>query len=95
MGLLEVARDKKWMKANGGTVGAQAITDYLLNRDYLARKLNESEQVFGRRLTLNDPYHADLKNQWEKYILDLRLWSPEFSDLYSRYLENDNYEVIE
>lgn len=95
MGLLEVARDKKWMKANGGTVGAQAITDYLLNRDYLARKLNESEQVFGRRLTLNDPYHADLKNQWEKYILDLRLWSPDFSDLYSRYLENDNYEVIE
>ena len=95
MGLLEVARDKKWMKANGGTVGAQAITDYLVNRDYLARKLNESEMVFGRRLSLNDPYHADLKNKWENYILDLRLWSPDFSDLYSRYLENDNYEVIE
>lgn len=95
MGLLEISRDKKWMGANGGTVGAQAITDYLVNRDYLARKLNESEQVFGRRLTLNDPYHADLKNQWENYILGLKLWSPDFSDLYSRYLENDNYEVIE
>ena len=95
MGLLEIARDKKWMRANGGTVGAQAISDYLVNRDFLARELNKTESLFGRRLSINDPYHAELKNRWDNYILELRLWSPEFSDLYSRYLENDSYEVIE
>jgi hypothetical protein len=95
MGLLEILRDKKWMRDHGDTPAAQTLTDYVLKRDYLARKLQESESVFGRRLSINDPYHAELKTNWENFILDSKLKSPEFSDLYSRYLENDNYEVIE
>lgn len=94
-GLLEITRDKKWMKANGGTNTAQAIVDYLLNRDYVARRLNETEAIYGRKLSLDNEFNVELKNQWETYIRDLKLWSPEFSDLYSRYLENDSYEVIE
>jgi hypothetical protein len=94
-GLLEITRDKKWMRENGDSNAAQAIVDYLLNRDYIARQLQQTETLYGRRLSLDNEYNAQLKEQYETYIRDLKLWSPEFSDLYSRYLENDNYEVID
>jgi hypothetical protein len=95
MGLLEITRDKKWMKKNGNTDTARAIVDYLLNRDYVARSLAQTEELYGSRKSLDNPVNVQLKEQWETYIRDLKLWSPEFSDLYTRYLENDNYEVIE
>lgn len=94
-GLLEVVRDKKWMRANGGTNTAQAISDYLLNRDYIARQLEDTKRVYGRKLSLDNPINAQLKDQYDTYIRNLKLWSPEFGELYSRYLENDSYEVIE
>lgn len=94
-GLLEIVKDKKWMKANGGTNTAQAITDYLLNRDYVARQLADTERVYGRKLSLDNPINAQLKEQYESYIRDMKIFYPEFGELYSRYLENDSYEVIE
>jgi hypothetical protein len=39
--------------------------------------------------------NADLRQQWESYIYDLKMWDVGFNDLYTRYLENDNYEVVE
>ena len=42
-----------------------------------------------------DPNNTDLKEKWDDYILKLKLYDTGFSDLYTRYLENDNYEVIE
>ena len=43
---------------------------------------------------LSDPANADLKDSWDEYILQMKLWDNGFGDFYTRYLENDNYEVI-
>ena len=94
-GLLEIVRNKKWMSKNGDSNTAQAIADYIVNRDYIARKLAETEQIYGRRLSLDNPMNVGLKEEYDTYIVKLKLFSPEFGDLYSRYLENDNYEVVQ
>ena len=94
-GLLEIVRDKKWMRQNGQSNTAQAIADYIVNRDYVARKIAETEQIYGRKLSLDNPMNMQLKQEYDSYIIKLKLFSPEFGDLYSRYLENDNYEVVE
>jgi hypothetical protein len=71
----------------------QAFSDYVLNRDYLSRELANRKSNLGTR-GLSDPANADLKNDWDEYILQMKLWDNGFGDFYTRYLENDNYEVI-
>jgi hypothetical protein len=71
-----------------------AVKDYVLNRDYVANELQKREKYLGAK-GLTSPANADLKEKWDDYILKLKLYDNGFSDLYTRYLENDNYEVIE
>jgi hypothetical protein len=93
-GLLKMTQDKKWMGQYGNTSTMQAVSDYVLNRDYLTRELANRKKNLGTQ-GLSDPSNADLKNAWEDYILKMKLWDNGFGDMYTRYLENDNYEVID
>jgi len=93
-GLLKMTQDKKWMGQYGKTSTMQAVSDYVLNRDYLTRELANRKTNLGTQ-GLSDPSNADLKNAWEDYILKMKLWDNGFGDFYTRYLENDNYEVID
>jgi len=93
-GLLKIVQDEKWMGQYGKTNTMQAVSDYVLNRDYLARELANRKANLGTK-GLSDPANADLKNDWDEYILQMKLWDNGFGDFYTRYLENDNYEVID
>lgn len=93
-GLIKTLGDEKWMKEYGDTSTMLAVKDYVLNRDYVANQLAQRKKYLGSG-GLNDPSNADLKNKWDDYILKLKLYDTVFSDLYTRYLENDNYDVIE
>lgn len=94
-GLLSIVQDPKWMNKYGQTTTMQAISDFIVNRDYVARELEQRRKLTNRKVGLADEMNADLKQQWESYIYDLKMWDVGFSDLYTRYLENDNYEVVE
>lgn len=93
-GLTTIVQDKKWMSKYGDSTTMDAISDYIVNRQWLAKELNKRESVFGVR-SIKSESNADLKARWDKYILDMKLYSSGFADIYSRYLENDNYEVID
>ena len=93
-GLLKTTQDKKWMAQYGKTNTMQAVSDYILNRDYLTRELVNRKANLGTQ-GISDPANADLKDAWDGYILQMKLWDNGFGDLYTRYLENDNYEVID
>jgi hypothetical protein len=93
-GLIKTLGDEKWMKENGNTPTMLAVKDYVLNRDYVAQELVNRKKYLGVS-GLSSPANADLKEKWDSYILNLKLYDIGFSDLYTRYLENDNYEVIE
>lgn len=93
-GLLKITQDKKWMAQYGKTNTMQAVSDYVLNRDYLAREIANRKANLGTQ-GLSDPANADLKDAWDGYILQMKLWDNGFGDFYTRYLENDNYEVID
>jgi hypothetical protein len=92
-GLTTIVQDKKWMAKYGGSTTMDAISDYITNRQWLAQQLDKREKIFGSRSIKNE-YNADLKNRWDEYVLKMKLYSSGFADIYSRYLENDNYEVI-
>ncbi len=92
-GLLKITQDKKWMGQYGKTNTMQAVSDYVLNRDYLTRELANRKANLGTQ-GLSDPANADLRDAWDGYILQMKLWDNGFGDFYTRYLENDNYEVI-
>lgn len=93
-GLLKTLGDESWMKEYGNTPTMLAVKDYVLNRDYVANELAQRKKYLGNK-GLTDPSNADLKDKWDEYIIRLKLYDTGFSDLYTRYLENDNYEVIE
>ena len=93
-GLIQTLGNKTWMKEYGNTPTMLAVEDYILNRDYVANELLKRKKYLGSG-GFNDPANADLKDKWDDYILKLKLYDTGFSDLYTRYLENDNYEVIE
>lgn len=93
-GLIKTLGDEKWMKENGNTATMLAVKDYVLNRDYLAQELEKRKKYLGTS-GLENPANADLKEKWDGYILNLKLYDTNFADFYTRYLENDNYEVIE
>lgn len=93
-GLIKTLGDEKWMKEYGNTSTMQAVSDYVLNRDYVAKELEKRKKYLGVS-GLENPANADLKEKWDDYILKLKLYDTGFSDLYTRYLENDNYDVIE
>jgi hypothetical protein len=92
-GLIKATQDKKWMEEYGKSTTMQAVSDYVINRDYLARELANRKTNLGSG-GLNDPNNADIKDAWDEYILKMKLWDNGFGDFYTRYLENDNYEVI-
>lgn len=96
--LTEIASDKKWMSTFGDTQKTgintmEAVSDFLVNRTYLSQELARRKSI-GGSATLDNQQNADLKDRWDNYILNMKLWSNGFSDLYDRYLENDNLEVI-
>jgi hypothetical protein len=93
-GLLKTLGNEPWMKEYGNTPTMLAVKDYVLNRDYVANELAQRKKYLGTS-GLTDPANADLKDKWDDYIIRLKLYDTGFSDLYTRYLENDNYEVIE
>jgi hypothetical protein len=93
-GLVKTLGNESWMKEYGNTPTMLAVKDYVLNRDYVANQLAERKKYLGTT-GLTNPANADLKEKWDDYILRLKLYDTGFSDLYTRYLENDNYEVIE
>lgn len=93
-GLIKTLGDEKWMKEYGDNPTMLAVQDYVLNRDYVANQLAQRKKYLGTA-GLTDPSNADLKEKWDDYILKLKLYDTGFSDLYTRYLENDNYDVIE
>jgi hypothetical protein len=92
-GLIEIASNKKWMDQYGQSNTMQAVSDYLVNRSYLVNQLQERKIALGEG-SLSSESNSDLKEAWDNYILGLKLWSPGFTDLYVRNLENDNYGVI-
>ena len=96
--LTEIASDKKWMDKYGdakktGINTMEAVSDFLVNRTYLSQELARRKSI-GGSATLDNQANADLKDRWDNYILNMKLWSNGFADLYDRYLENDNLEVI-
>lgn len=93
-GLLKTLSNETWMNEYGNTPTMLAVKDYVLNRDYVANELAKRKKYLGSG-GLGDPANADLKDKWDDYIIKLKLYDTGFSDLYTRYLENDNYEVIE
>jgi len=93
-GLIKTLGNESWMKEYGNTTTMLAVKDYVLNRDYVANELIKRKKYLGSG-GFTDPNNADLKEKWDDYILRLKLYDTGFSDLYTRYLENDNYEVIE
>jgi hypothetical protein len=93
-GLIKTLGDEPWMKEYGNTPTMLAVKDYVLNRDYVANELAKRKKYLGTS-GLTDPTNADLKDKWDEYIIKLKLYDTGFSDFYTRYLENDNYEVIE
>ena len=93
-GLIKTLGNESWMKEYGNTTTMLAVKDYVLNRDYVANELLKRKKYLGSG-GFTDPNNTDLKEKWDDYILKLKLYDTGFSDLYTRYLENDNYEVIE
>ena len=93
-GLIKTLGDKKWMDENGNTSTMLAVKDYVLNRDYVAKELEKRKKYLGVS-GFDNPANADLKDKWNDYILKLKLYDTGFADFYTRYLENDNYDVIE
>ncbi len=93
-GLLKTLNDETWMKEYGNTPTMMAVEDYVLNRDYVAKELEKRKKYLGVSGLTNEA-NADLKDKWDDYVLKLKLYDTGFADLYTRYLENDNYEVIE
>jgi hypothetical protein len=93
-GLLKTLGNESWMNEYGNTPTMLAVKDYVLNRDYIANELAQRKKYLGVS-GLTNPANADLKDKWDDYIIKLKLYDTGFSDLYTRYLENDNYEVIE
>ena len=93
-GLTTIVQNNKWMDKYGKSTTMEALSDYIVNRQWLAKQLDKRKEMYGTR-SLTSEYNADLKKRWDDYILDMKLYSSGFSDVYSRYLENDNYEVIE
>jgi hypothetical protein len=96
--LTDIASDKKWMDKYGnasktGINTMEAVSDFLVNRTYLSQELARRKTI-GGSATLDNQQNTDLKDRWDNYILNMKLWSNGFADLYDRYLENDNLEVI-
>jgi hypothetical protein len=96
--LTQIASDKKWMNTYGDTKKTgintmEAVSDFLTNRTFLSQELARRKGLGGSS-SLDNQANADLKDRWDNYILNMKLWSNGFSDLYDRYLENDNLEVI-
>jgi hypothetical protein len=93
-GLIKTLGNESWMKEYGNTTTMLAVKDYILNRDYVANELAQRKKYLGSG-GFTDQSNTDLKDKWDDYIIKLKLYDTGFSDLYTRYLENDNYEVIE
>lgn len=92
-GLLKIVKDTNFDEQYGKSNTMQAIKDYVVNRAYVAQELANRKMYLGTQ-GLADPANADLKDKWDEYVLKMKLWDNGFADLYAKYLENDDYEVI-
>lgn len=92
-GITRIVQDKDFMKKNGNTPTMQALSNFIVNRTYLAQELQRREAQGGSKSLTNES-NQDLKITWDNYVLGMSLWDSGFSELYNRYLDNDKFEVI-
>jgi len=92
-GAMELVSDKKFMSKYGNTKTMRAMSDYVATRTYVAQELATRKENFGSGSLTSDE-NIDLKDQWDEYILKLKLYDKSFADFYTRYLEKDTFGVI-
>lgn len=92
-GVMDIVKDKKFMAEYGKSKTMRAMTDYIATRTYVAQELAMRKEDFGSA-SLDSEENIDLKDQWDEFILKLKLYDKSFSDFYTRYLEKDTFEVI-
>lgn len=92
-GVMDLVKDKKFMSRYGKSKTMRAMTDYIATRTYVAQELAARKEDFGSA-SLASEDNIDLKDQWDEFILKLKLYDKSFSDFYTRYLENDTFGVI-
>ena len=92
-GVTDLVTNEKFMKKYGNTKTMKAMTDYVLNRTYVAQELATRKEYYGSA-SLDSEENIDLREQWDGYILKMKMYDKGFADFYTRYLENDTFGVI-
>jgi hypothetical protein len=92
-GVIDLVSNEKFMKKYGSTKTMQAMTDYVLNRTYVSQELATRKEYYGSG-SIDAEDNADLKEQWDEYIMKMKMYDKGFADFYTRYLENDKFGVI-
>jgi len=86
--LEQALQDKAWMTQNGNRPVVKAVALYLDARKKLGELLMQRDRAGGSR-SLETAANQDLADVWEKFVTQLGVESPEFSDFYNRYFPND------
>jgi hypothetical protein len=92
-GVMDVVSNDKFMNKYGNTKTMQAMADYVLNRTYISQELATRKEYYGSA-NIDAEDNIDLKEQWDEYIMKMKMYDKGFADFYTRYLENDNFGVI-
>lgn len=92
-GLITIVSDKDYMNKYGNTPTMRAVSDYVAARTYVANELVNRKEYYGDG-SITSIYNTDLKEKWDDYIFRMKNSDKGFSDLYTRYLENDKFGVI-
>jgi hypothetical protein len=90
---MDLVSDEKFMTKYGRSTTMKAMTDYITARTYIANELKLRKEDFGSG-SIDSVENVDLKDQFDEFILKLKLYDKAFSDFYTRYLENDTFGVI-
>lgn len=91
--VMDIVKDKKFMGEYGKSKTMRAMTDYIAARTYVAQELATRKEDFGSG-SIESDNNIDLKDQWDEFILKLKVYDKAFSDFYTRYLEKDTFGVI-
>lgn len=92
-GVMDLVSDENFMTKYGRSTTMKAMTDYITARTYIANELKLRKEDFGSS-SIDSVENIDLKDQFDEFILKLKLYDKAFSDFYTRYLENDTFGVI-
>lgn len=92
-GVIDLVSNEKFMKKYGNTKTMQAMTDYVLNRTYVSQELATRKEYYGSA-SIDAEDNIDLREQWDEYIMKMKMYDKGFADFYTRYLENDTFGVI-